>query len=138
MRERIIYITQFDLERLEGILAALGEADYRDRQDIEELEAELEEGNVVDSKDVPPNVVTMNSKVRLVDLDNDKVMEYTLVFPKDADIKAGKLSVLSPIGTAILGYAEGDMLQWRVPGGIREIKIEKILYQPEAAGDYHL
>ena len=105
---------------------------------MEELEAELQEIKLVDAKQVPPTVVTMNSRVQLVDVDTNQTMVFTLTFPKDADIDAGKLSVLSPIGTAILGYAEGDVIEWRVPAGLRRIKIEKVLYQPEAAGDYHL
>ena len=60
------------------------------------------------------------------------------VFPKEADIDRGRLSVISPVGTAILGYTEGDTIEWKVPSGKRRIKIEKVLYQPEAAGDYHL
>jgi len=138
MEDRTIYITKFDLERLEDLLAVAGEFSYRDRGDLKELEAELQEGKLVDSKEVPPNVVTMNSRVRLIDLDNNESMVFTLVFPKDADIDAGKLSVLSPIGTAILGYSVRDVIEWHVPAGIRRIKIEKVLYQPEAVGDFHL
>ena len=138
MQDRTIYITRFDLERLEDLLAAAGEFSYRDRGDLEELEAELQGGKIVDSKTVPPNVVTMNSRVRLVDVGENKSMIFTLTFPRDADIDTGKLSVLSPIGTAILGHSEGDLIEWRVPAGFRQIKIEKVLYQPEAAGDYHL
>jgi regulator of nucleoside diphosphate kinase len=63
---------------------------------------------------------------------------YTLVFPRDADTATGKISVLAPIGTAILGYRVGDMIEWQVPAGKRKLKIEEVIYQPEAAGDYHL
>src|SRR4030042_1457676 len=104
MQERKIYITKFDLERLEELLAVAAEFSYRDRGDLEKLEEELQKGNVVDSKEVPPNVVTMNSRVSLLDVEKNQSMVYTLVFPKDADLDAGKLSVLSPIGTAIFGY----------------------------------
>jgi regulator of nucleoside diphosphate kinase len=76
--------------------------------------------------------------VRLVDVDKKKPMVFTLTFPRDADIETGKLSVLSPVGTAILGHSEGEFIEWHVPAGIRRYKIEKVLYQPEAAGDYHL
>lgn len=138
MKDRIIYITKFDLARLEDLLAAAGEFSYRDQGDLEELEAELQEGKLVDSKNVPPNVVTMNARVELIDVDENKPMIFTLTFPRDADIERGKLSVLSPIGTAILGHAEGDLVEWRVPAGLRRIRIEKVHYQPEAAGDYHL
>ena len=138
MQDRTIYITKFDLERLEDLLDAAGEFSYRDRGDLEELEAELQEGKLVDSKNVPPTVVTMNSCVRLMDVDENKPMIFTLTFPKDADIDSGKLSVLSPVGTAILGHSEGDVIEWRVPAGLRRFRIEKVLYQPEAAGDNHL
>lgn len=133
MQNRTIYITKFDLERLEDLLAVT-----KDRSDLEELEAELQKAKLVDSKEVPPNAVTMNSRVRLLDIDKNQSMVFTLVFPKDADIDTGKLSVLSPIGTAILGYSAGDVIEWRVPRGTRRIKVEQVLYQPEAAGDYHL
>jgi regulator of nucleoside diphosphate kinase len=138
MENRVIYITQFDLERLEDLLAVAEEFSYRDRVDLEELEAELDNCKIVDSREIPPNIVTMNSKVQLKNMDNGEEKTFTLVFPRDANLAAEKLSVVSPIGTAILGYAEGDIINWRVPAGIRSIKIEKILYQPEAAGDYHL
>lgn len=138
MQERTIYITKFDLERLEELLSVAAEFSYRDRGDLEKLEEELHKGNVVDSKEIPPNVVTMNSRVRLIDIDKNQSMVYTLVFPKDADLDVGKLSVLSPIGTAIFGYSVGDVIEWQVPKGMRRIRIEQVLYQPEAAGDYHL
>lgn len=138
MKDRIIYITKFDLERLEELLAVAGEFSYRDRGDLQELEEELHKAKVIDSKEVPPKVVTMNSRVKLHDIDKSQSTVYTLVFPKDADIGAGRLSVLSPIGTAILGYSVDDVIEWRVPKGMRRIKIEEVLYQPEAAGDYHL
>ncbi|MCK9375766.1 MAG: nucleoside diphosphate kinase regulator [Syntrophobacterales bacterium] len=138
MQERTIYITKFDFERLEELLAVAAEFSYRDRGDLEKLDEELQKGNVVDSMEVPPNVVTMNSRVRLLDVEKNQSMVYTLVFPKDADLDAGKLSVLSPIGTAIFGYSVGDVIEWQVPKGMRRIKIEQVLYQPEAAGDYHL
>jgi regulator of nucleoside diphosphate kinase len=138
MQDRTTYITRFDLERLEDLLAGVREFSYRDRGDIEELEAELQEGTLVDSKNVPPNVVTMNSRVELIDVDEKKPMIFTLTFPRDADIDTGKLSVISPVGTAILGHSEGDIIEWRVPAGDRRFRIEKVLYQHEAAGDFHL
>jgi regulator of nucleoside diphosphate kinase len=102
------------------------------------MEAELRNARVVESQEVPPNVVTMNTRLVFRDLEDDSTMEVTLVFPADADIDQGKMSVLSPIGTGLLGYAVGDTIDWKVPGGTRRVKIEEILYQPEAAGDLHL
>jgi regulator of nucleoside diphosphate kinase len=80
----------------------------------------------------------MNTRLLFHDLDDDSKMEVTLVFPADADIDAGKLSILSPVGTALLGYRKGNTVEWEVPAGKRRIRIEKILYQPEAAGDFDL
>jgi regulator of nucleoside diphosphate kinase len=65
-------------------------------------------------------------------------MTYRLVFPKDADVDAGAISVMAPVGMAILGYAVGDVVEWPVPSGSRRLSIEQVLYQPEAAGDFHL
>jgi len=61
-----------------------------------------------------------------------------LVFPSEADFKLGKISILAPIGTALIGYRAGDTVEWKVPAGIRRLRIDEILYQPEAAGDHHL
>jgi regulator of nucleoside diphosphate kinase len=76
----------------------------------------------------------MNSRVRLTDIDTNEQQVYTVTFPSEANLDQRKISVLAPIGTAILGYRVGDTVQWRVPGGIRKLLIEEILYQPEAAG----
>lgn len=79
----------------------------------------------------------MNSTFRLRDVDTDQEAVYTLVFPGDADSARGKVSILAPIGTAVLGYKIGDMIEWEVPAGRKRFKVEQIVYQPEAAGDYH-
>lgn len=125
-----IYITEFDKARLRSLV------DVEQAPDIFELEHEIERAIVVEPTNVAENVVTMNSKA-LLEVDNEEV-EVALVFPDDADDGAGKLSVCSGIGTAILGYKEGDAFSWRVPHRTRHIRIRKVLYQPEAAGDYHL
>lgn len=138
MRQRKIVITKFDKERLEELIAVAEEFGGKNRQDLEDLAEELARAKVVLSKAIPRHVATMNSKVVLRDVDTSEEMTYSLVFPKDADIDAGAISILAPVGTAILGYCEGDVIEWSVPAGIRRIRIEKILYQPEAAGDFHL
>ena len=78
------------------------------------------------------------STVRLKDLDSSKELIYSLVFPKEADVDKGKISVLAPVGTAMIGYRVGDIIEWEVPSGLRRLKVEEVLYQPEASGDYHL
>lgn len=138
MATRKLYITEFDKSRLEELIAVAGEFGGHDREDLESLAGELEEAEVVSPRNVPADVVTMNSKVVLCDLDTSEEMIYRLVFPRDANIDAGAISVLAPVGTAILGYAKGDVVEWPVPSGVRRIRIEDVLYQPEAAGDYHL
>ncbi|HOX27164.1 MAG TPA: nucleoside diphosphate kinase regulator [Candidatus Krumholzibacteria bacterium] len=138
MADRKIYITAFDKVRLAELIAVAGQFGRYDREDLESLARELDHADIVQPREVPPDVVTMNSQVVLRDLDTSEQMTYVLVFPKDADIEAGAISVLAPVGTAILGYAKGDIVDWPVPSGIRRIKIEDILYQPEAAGDFHL
>ena len=138
MSERAIYITEYDVARLRTLLDTKKRFDKHSRDDLEELETELNRGKLVAPEDVPCNVITMNSKLRLADLDSGEEMTCTLVFPDEADVDQGKISVLAPVGTALLGYSVGDTIEWKVPVGLRRFKVEEILYQPEAAGDYHL
>jgi regulator of nucleoside diphosphate kinase len=138
MEHRQIYITEFDLRRLQDFIQEARRLSPRGNQYLESLEAELARGRRVDPKDIPADVITMNSRARLTDVDIGEEMIYTLVFPQDADIAASKISVLAPIGTAMLGYRVGDVFVWKVPDGDRRMRVEEILYQPEAAGDYNL
>jgi len=138
MEERIIYITEYDLKRLRELIRDAKRIDRRRNEYLDSLEAELSRGKVVASNEVPPDVVTMNSRVHLVDLDTHEEMISTLVFPQDADITQSKISVLAPIGTAMLGYRVGDTFTWQVPDGVRRLQVKELLYQPEASGDYHL
>ena len=138
MEERKIYITDYDLKRLNKLLEADYKIDIRDKKYLMELENELQQAEVVASKKIPKKVITMNSKVCLKDLDSGKEMVYSLVFPGQADITQNKISILSPLGTALIGYRSGDIIKWKAPSGVRRLRVEKIVYQPEAAGDYHL
>ncbi|MBS0313755.1 MAG: nucleoside diphosphate kinase regulator [Burkholderiales bacterium] len=138
MKERRIFITKFDKARLEELISVADEFGGRDRKDLEALADELDRADVVASAEVPPDVVTMNSKVVLSDQKTGEKMTYVLVFPKDANVAEGRISVLAPVGTSILGYAKGDVVEWTVPYGKRLIRIDDVLYQPEAAGDFHL
>jgi len=138
MKPRKIFITKFDKERLEELMSVVDAFGKNGREDLTDLKTELSRAKIVPSNKVPPDVVTMNSKVILCDVDASKQMTYTLVFPRDANIDEGKISVLAPLGTAILGYSVGETVEWQVPAGKRHIRIEEILYQPEASGDFHL
>ena len=138
MSTRKIYITTPDRQRLTFMLEEALAGKHRDAAFLKELARELSLAETVEPKDVPADVVTMNSRVVLKDVESGENSEYTLVFPEQADVAQGRLSVVSPIGTAILGYAKGDILSWQTPGGPRKLKILDIPYQPEAAGDFTL
>jgi regulator of nucleoside diphosphate kinase len=136
MEQRDIYMTAFDLERLSELLQVGIVFNGKNSEYLQSLERELDRAHVVDPKAIPKDVVTMNSQVCLRDLDTDEERTYTLVFPSQAKIEEGRISVLAPIGTAMLGYRVGDTIEWQVPAGVKKVKIEEVLYQPEAAGDY--
>ena len=138
MAKKIIYITDNDMKRLKELILVAREFGNESEKYLEELENELERGKVVKSQNIPNTIITMNSKIRLLDIDTQEEMVYRLVFPNNADANEGKVSILAPIGTALLGYKVGDIIEWRVPGGIAKLEVKEILYQPEAAGDYHL
>ena len=131
---RVIYITEADMRRLRPLIEGVKNS----RDDLRGLQAELENARVVAPVDVPPDVITMNSKTRLRDLDTGEEMMFTLVFPGNADIEHDKISVVAPIGTAMLGHRVGDEFSWEVPAGSVRLRVEEVLYQPEAAGHYHL
>jgi regulator of nucleoside diphosphate kinase len=130
-----IKISSLDLERLEAILDSLP-ADSFPEADL--LAAELDRAEVLDPKEMPADVVTMNSRVRFAMEPSGKEYELTLVYPKDIDGTAGKISVLAPVGSALLGLSIGQEIEWPAPGGgtIR-VRIIDILYQPERSGDFH-
>lgn len=138
MIKKSIQITEFDLQRLNKLLREADHTDYRGSEYLDKLRAELDHAQIVPSQAISQEIITMNSIVVLFDLATRKKETYTLVFPEDADISQGKISILAPIGTAMLGYRIGDTFEWQVPAGKRRLKVKRIIYQPEAAGDYHL
>lgn len=138
MSGKPIQITRFDLERLNKLINEAKFTEYRKSPYLEKLQLELDRAEVVSPQEVPSDVITMNSTVCLLDLDTGEEEIYTLVFPEDAELSQGKISVLAPIGTAMLGYEVGDVFEWEVPAGKRNLRVKKILYQPEASGDYNL
>ena len=111
MEGKCIYITEFDMKRLREMLRDARESNYLGKHHLKQLQAELDRGKLVSPRDVPPDVITMNSRVCFADLDTGEEMTCTLVFPEDADIDQNKISVLAPIGTAILGYRVGDTIE---------------------------
>ena len=138
MKRPQMIITNADFERLESLLSSNLAQVAGGAGRLNEVQAQLNLARVVPQDSIPEDVVTMHSRVRLRDLDTGELESYSLVYPDRADIANGKLSVLAPIGTAILGYRVGDVLRWRVPAGWRRLKVEKVDYQPERVGDFHL
>ena len=129
-----IIMSSLDAERLESLLESLPDGAFPGRA---ALEAELLRAEVVGPKDVPPTVVTMNSTVRFR-VGPDEDFQLTLVYPRDADGSADRISVLAPVGSALLGLSQGDEMEWPKPGGgTVKVRIEEVTYQPERAGEYH-
>lgn len=137
METRTIYITEFDKERLTRLIESHRELSNK-RDHLSDLENELQRAEIVAPENVPPDVITMNSKVRIREVNSEKDMICELVFPNDADISKNKISILAPVGTALLGYQVGDIIEWKVPAGLKKFEVLEILYQPEASGDFHL
>ncbi len=102
------------------------------------LMRELRAARAVPPEQIARNVVTMNSRVLLKELQSGRQIEITLTYPQDADPKEQKVSVFSPIGVALLGCQEGDITSWRIPSRIGRFKVERVVYQPEAEGHYNL
>jgi len=131
-----ILITTADFDRLRGLLRS--ERRQMQAPFLEALQNELDRSTVVSTEAVPKGVVTMHSRVRVRDLMQGETDIYTLVYPDQADINENKLSVLAPLGMALLGTRAGQIVKFDAPAGRRRLKIEKILYQPEASRDFHL
>jgi regulator of nucleoside diphosphate kinase len=124
--QRTIHITEPDMKKLAALLESWRPAREVDREHARVLAEELDRAQLVDTTDARSDVVTMNSRVTVTDLDSGREHEYTIVFPRDAELSAGRISVLAPIGTALLGYAEGDEIEWNVPGGVRRLRIDSV------------
>ncbi|RKF47062.1 GreA/GreB family elongation factor [Paraburkholderia fungorum] len=134
-KTKTCYLTELDVARLEKHAAAPG-ADAR-LQDM--LDDVLARAAIVESRDIPANIVTMNSQATLVDETSNEQMTWTVVYPPDADFAQGRLNVFSPLGLALLGAKRGGRIRFTPPSGTEKVlKLEKILFQPEAADDFTL
>ncbi|HRE07635.1 MAG TPA: GreA/GreB family elongation factor [Opitutaceae bacterium] len=120
MNPKIIYVSRDDLASLRLLLAAM-----RAPHSISApLRSELDRAVVL--PELPPTVVGLHSTVEIVDLETGETDRYTLTLPEQADAAQGRLSILAPLGTALLGYAEGDTLEWRMPGGLRRLRLQTV------------
>ncbi len=131
--QRPIVVTRPDHERLRILIESARARKRWEEMHLLALADELESAEIVEPDCVPPDVVTMRSRVRVLDMVSGEATTYTICYPTEANFEAGRLSVLAPIGTALLGYREGDVIEWPVPGGVRVLKIEKLEHQPESA-----
>jgi regulator of nucleoside diphosphate kinase len=126
-----IVLSRFDHERLERLLDKVGP-----RPDLDALREEIERAEIVEPESVPRNVVTMNSVVQFVDEESGRESEVKLVFPGHADVESHRISVLAPVGSALLGLSVGLSIDWPLPNGrTRRLRVVAVTYQPEAAGD---
>lgn len=132
-----IKVTEVDLQRLQRCFtASRGEIP---ESVLEPLEEELARAEVIEPQDAPPTLVTMNSRVVFENVHNRRRREITLVYPQDADPAQNRISVLSPVGAALLGLSVGQEIDWELPNGrSARFRIAEIVYQPEAAGDLDL
>jgi regulator of nucleoside diphosphate kinase len=134
MKPKIV-ISSLDAERLELLLESLPDNAFPGRDD---LEAELDRAEIVDPAEIPPTVVTMNSTVRFRIESSSKEFHLKLVYPKDTDASGSTISILAPVGSALLGLSKGDAIEWPKPGGgVLRVRIEEVTYQPERSGEYH-
>jgi regulator of nucleoside diphosphate kinase len=131
--ENDIIVTAPDYAELSSVITFTGKVSQRAKWELRLLENELKRARIVAPEDVPPDVITMNTRAELLDLESGERMEFTLVLPVDENINDGKISVLAPLGTAMLGYRVGDEFDWHVPHGLRRLKVIKLHFQPEAS-----
>ena len=123
-----LIVTARDLARLRHVI------DLHDTPTAEQLDSALQRATVVASHEVPPTVVTMSSEVVYEDLSSGARRAVRVVFPNEADVRRGKVSVMAPIGSALIGLSVGQETEWHVPGGRKRIRVVEIRYQPEASG----
>lgn len=106
--------------------------------EADSLMRELNSAEIVEPEKIPSNVVTMHSIVKISFLNTKKQIQFQIVYPREANLKENKISIFSPVATALIGFQAGDEVEWIVPGGLTKIRVDEIVYQPEAAGDYSL
>ncbi|MBP8205541.1 MULTISPECIES: nucleoside diphosphate kinase regulator [Simplicispira] len=134
-RKPQLILSSLDLDRIEALLAAIPSSAFAGKA---ELQAELDRADVLPPEQMPPNVVTMNSTVQFSIVETGKELRLTLVYPRDLDGSADKVSIFAPVGSALLGLSVGDELAWPGPGGkAMTVRVTDILFQPERAGELH-
>lgn len=133
-----LIINRLDYVRIKQCISEASQVKSITKAEAEKLMNELNSASIVDPDAVPSNVVTMNSIVKLSFLNSNKQVQFQIVYPDQANLRENKISIFSPIATALIGYKVQDEIEWIVPAGLTRIRIDEIIYQPEAAGDYNL
>lgn len=134
---RNIIVNRLDYARIKKCINDAKQFNSISNAEAQNLLKELNSAEIVEPEAIPSNVVTMNSIVKLSFSDGKKV-QFQIVYPDQANLRENKISIFSPIATALIGYKVADEIEWIVPAGLTKIVIEEIIYQPEAAGDYNL
>ena len=134
-RKPQIILSSLDLDRIEALLAAIPASAFPGKAD---LQAELDRADVLAPEEMPPTVVTMNSTVQFTIVETGKAFCLTLVYPRDMDGSADRISIFAPVGGALLGLSIGDELAWPGPDGkAMTVRVTEVIYQPERAGELH-
>ncbi|MBK6732225.1 MAG: nucleoside diphosphate kinase regulator [Bacteroidetes bacterium] len=133
-----IIINRLDYARITKCIKDAKNFRSINNKEAELLLQELKSAKIVEPEAIPSNVVTMNSIVKISFTNTKKHIQFQIVYPDQSNIKENKISIFSPIATALIGYKVNDEIEWIVPAGLTKIKIEEIIYQPEATGDYDL
>lgn len=128
-------VTEADAERLTGLLQSQGSRAGAPKT-VAELQQKLDDAEWLDSSEIPSDVVTMKSTIRLKDLESGEVVTRTLAFPYGADPERGRISILTSFGIAMLGSRVGDIVEHTGAGAVKRFQIESVVYQPEAAEDH--
>lgn len=131
MQEHSIIVSSTDMERLSHLVRDLRHSHFRDQGQVDLLGQTLENAAVTSSARFPRNAIKMNSRFRVLDLGTGKKQVYTLVYPDRAEASSGSISVLAPLGIALLGRRQGDTIEVDVPGRMRRLRIERVLYPPD-------
>jgi regulator of nucleoside diphosphate kinase len=132
MMNRQVVVTKRDAARLRALVSGYA-GSARDDGHLDELALEIERAVVLEPRQVPSDVVTMHARVRVLDVATGERRELVLVYPAESDIAANRVSVLAPLGTALLGYRKGDEVEWQMPGGLRRLRIESVVQEAEEA-----